>query len=325
MVPGNKNSSISSNIAFAICTLLWAATASQATELQEKVTVEASVVKLSDIFTDTGEAGDTTIMPAPAPGKRKQLTSYELNQIAEQFDLEWERPGYLKRIYVHREGTHVSAPELAPVILDKVRAQGLEADININVYGLNKGFYLPLGYGLESVEFETFNLTARQDRFTGTLKVPTNEHETQNIRISGTLQEVRLVPVLSRLVTPGEIIEKADITWKKHPANRINLHAIIDANQLVGQTVRRALMAGKLLNKNDVAMPVMIEKGEHVSITLQSGLMKLTMKGRALNDGGKGDVIRVMNTKSNRSLEARIISPGKVVVDPREIITVASR
>ncbi len=325
MVPGNKNRFFSRITIAASCAIMMNGFSSIAAELRENVSVEASIVTLSDIFTDVGEAGNTMIMPAPAPGKRKQITSYELSQIAQKFELEWERPAYLKRIYVVREGTHISASDLKPTILENIRAQGVEADLKINVYGLNKGLYLPIGYGAESIEFETFNLSNRQDRFTGTLKVPTNEHATQKVRVSGTVQEVRLVPVLNRLITPGEVINETDITWKKHPANRINLHAITNANHLVGQTVKRALAAGKLLNKNDVAMPVMIEKGSAVSITLQSGLMKLTMKGRALDDGGRGDVIRVMNTKSNRSLEARVISPGKVVVDPRATITVASR
>lgn len=310
----------------AACTLVLAAGAgSEAAELRERLSVEASVVTLSDIFTDTGANGDAIVMQAPNPGKRKQITSFDLGQLAQKYELEWQRPAYLKRVYIHREGTHFSSRDLHPVILDQLRELGMDAELDIKIYGMKKGYYLPLGYGIESIEFESFELTDRQDRFSSILKLPTSEQETTNVRISGTVQVVRLVPVLSRLITPGEVITNSDITWKRHPANRINLHAVVDANALIGQTVRRALPANKLLHKNDVTMPVVIAKGSAVNIVLRSGLMTLTLKGRALDDGGQGDVIRVMNTKSNRSLEARVVSPGKVEVDPRPVIKVASR
>jgi len=297
----------------------------QASELRDKLSVDAQMITLEDIFTDTGEAGSTIIMEAPAPGSRKQINSFELNKIAERYDLEWERPPYLKRIYIEREGTHFAEVDLEPMIMDQIRDLGVDADLNLNLYGLKKGFYLPAGYGLETVEFESFSLSNRQDRFTAVLKTPVNENEMVSHKISGTLQEVRLVPVLNRLVTPGEIIESSDIVWKRHPARRINATAITDAKMLVGQTVKRALPAKKLLRKTDVEMPVMIEKGSSVTMTLRSGAMTLSLRGRALDDGGEGDVIRVMNTKSNRSLQALVIAPGKVEVQARPTIRVAAR
>ena len=42
--------------------------------------------------------------------------------------------------------------------------------------------------------------------------------------------------------------------------------------------------------------------------------MVLTVKGRALEDGAQGDVVRVMNVKSNSVVNALVIDAGSVVV-----------
>lgn len=308
------------------CTLAAAMSfTAQAADLQERLSATDSVVKLSDLFTDTGDKGDITLMPAPAPGKRMQITSYQLSEIAKEHGLDWQRPSYLKRVYFYREGEHYSEQDLVPLVQQRLQSAGILEDMNVRLFGLRRGFYLPVDFSPEELEFESFNVSERRDRFEGMLLVPTSEHENQRLRVTGTLTEVRLVPVFNRLMVPGDIISADDIDWKKHPAKRINLHVITATKSIIGQTVKRAVAANKPLNKNDIAMPVMIAQGSTISVKLKSGLLSLTLKGRALDDGGKGDLIRVMNIKSKRSFEARVVSPGTAVVEASSTIQIASR
>lgn len=326
MLPGSKIKYRKAKNFVATCALLAGLnTTAEAVELRQHLSVDAPVVRLHDIFTDTGALGDTVIMKAPAAGDRRQLSSYDLSQIAEKYELDWERPSFLKRVYIERESVHYSGTDLQPYIMEQIRDHGVTADVDVEIFGLNRGFHLPTEYGLEAVEFEAFTLTGRQNRFTATIRLPINEYEAESKRISGTIQEVRLIPVLNRMVTPGEVIQKPDIDWVRYPARRVNTHIITDASLMVGQTVTRALPAKRLLRKNDIAMPVMIAKGSDITMTLHAGALTLTMRGRALEDGGDGDMIRVMNTKSNRSFEARVIAPGRVEVKPNPTITVAAR
>lgn len=310
---------------FASTILLAAPCSAQAADLHERLVVTDNVVKLSDIFTDAGAAGEHVVMEAPAPGKKKALSSYELTQLAEKYELDWDRPAYLKRVYVHREGDAFSLKDLHSAILERARAEGIEGDLEIKVFGRKTGLYLPAGYTVEDIVIDNFNLTEQRDRFTATLQVPTGNNHPMELRISGALDEVRLVPMLNRVITPGEVISKADISWVKFPAKRIHRNAVLSSQRLVGLTVKRAQPANRLLRDNDFMVPVAVPKGSIVLITYQNGALTLSMQARALENGGTGDTIRLMNQKSKKTVFGVVRSPDHVEVVKTPTFTLASR
>jgi len=301
------------------------APAANAADLQENLIVADTVIRLADIFTDTGAQGEEIIMAAPAPGKKVQLSSYELVRIAEKFELDWQRPAYLKRIYFHRESTAFSLNDLKPIILAQTNEHGVTGDIEIKIFGRKNGLHMPVGYSLDDITVGSFSLSDQQNRYSAVLQIPTGTNEPSEIRISGTIDEVRLVPMFNRVIAPGEVIAKADIKWTKYPVKKINRNAITDITQLVGQTVKRALPAGKILNQNDIMMPVAIAKGSTVQMTYRAGALTLSMQGRALEDGGTGDTIRIMNPKSKKIVFAVVIRDGYAEVASLTPVTIASR
>jgi len=301
------------------------APAAMAAELQDNLVIADAVIRLADIFTDTGAHGEDIIMAAPAPGKKLQLSSYELVRLAEKYELDWVRPSYLKRVYFNRESTTFSLNDIKPQITAKARAQGLNGDIEIKVFGRRNGLHLPVDHSLDDIIIDAFNLSDQQNRFSAILQIPTGSNEPNEIRISGTIDEVRLVPMFNRMIAPGEIITTDDIKWTRFPVKKINRNAILDTTQIVGQTVKRALPAGKVLVQNDITMPVAIAKGSTVLMTYKAGALTLSMQGRALEDGGTGDTIRIMNPNSKKTIFAEVISDGYARVSSLAPLTLAAR
>jgi len=296
-----------------------------AADLQADLNVADTVIRLADIFTDTGPQGEDIIMAAPAPGKKIQLSSYELVWLAKKYKLDWELPVQLKRIYLHRESTAISFENLKEIIRDQTLEQGKNGDLEIKVFGSKKDLYLPIDGSIEDIVVHSFTLNEQQNRFSAILHLPTGTNEPNEIRVSGTIDEVRLVPMFLRVIAPGEIITKADIKWTKYPVKRIKRRAITDVTQILGHTVKRALPAGKLLLESDFQMPVTIAKGSSVLITYRFGALTLSMQGRALEDGGTGDLIRIMNPTSKKTIFAEVISDGYVKVSSLTPLALASR
>lgn len=286
----------------------------KAADLREKIVVTDAIVKLSDIFTDTGAVGEKIVMEAPAPGKRGPISSYELTKLAEKYSLDWDKPAYLKRVYIHREGEPLKMEELKPAILELAREQGLEDDVKIRIFGRKNGLFLPVGDTVADLEFDTFTLNEQLTRFSAVVRLPLDAGQQSEMRISGTFDAVRLIPMLNRLVAPGEIISKADIDWVEISARRVNRNTVMSSQQLVGQTVTRALPANKMIRNSDIARPLVIAKGSMVQMTYKSGFLTLSMQGRALENGGIGDTIRVMNPKSKKTVFARVEKEGFVKV-----------
>lgn len=298
----------------AISTVLTVATPTDAADLNPAPVINDAVIRLGDLFEGTGDKAGKIIMQAPAPGETDTLNSYELDRIAKEYELDWVRPDYLKTVTVQREGMPFSLDDLHNLVLETAQQQGLNVDVEIKVYGSRRGLYLPTTAGIEDIEFERFDLNERQDRFTATILIPTGGPVPRKLNVTGSLEEVRHVPMLTRIVAPGDVITENDIVWQPFPAKRLNRNSVIDQSVLVGQTVRRPIRPGSPVRVNDLKAPVVVAKGSVVKMTITAGALTLTANGRALEDGGDGDTIRVMNTKSKQSVEAQVIRPGLVKV-----------
>ncbi|WP_044559263.1 flagellar basal body P-ring formation chaperone FlgA, partial [Azospirillum sp. B4] len=61
---------------------------------------------------------------------------------------------------------------------------------------------------------------------------------------------------------------------------------------------------------------VVVSRGALVTMMLRSGNMTLTVQGRAQTEGGINEIIRVTNTASNRTIDARVAGPDLVMVQP---------
>ena len=79
------------------------------------------------------------------------------------------------------------------------------------------------------------------------------------------------------------------------------------------------MRAQNLVRTTDLQTPVVVGKNSLVTIRLETNRMQLSVQGRALEDGAAGDVVRVMNTKSNSVVNAVVVDTGSVVVVPAAI------
>ncbi|WP_417452136.1 flagellar basal body P-ring formation chaperone FlgA [Kordiimonas sp.] len=308
-------------IAALLCGAL--APAASAADLREHLSVIDPVIKLGDLFDGLGAEAETIILEAPAPGDSKQLSSHELDRIAEQYSLDWQRPTYLKRVNVYREGNAFSLDDLGDIALREAQAAGIAGNIDIQVFGRRAGLYLPADTSVEDIQLENFQLNNRQDRFTAVALIPTGTNQPSRLNISGRVQEVRMVPTLARVLAPGEVISKSDIQWTRLPVRQINNRVVASSAELVGQTVKRSLQPGRPLYTTDVMAPVVVEKGSVVTMVVQLGGLSLTASGRALENGGQGDTIRVMNTKSKQTVDAKVLNPAQVAVTSNSLTLAA--
>jgi flagella basal body P-ring formation protein FlgA len=60
---------------------------------------------------------------------------------------------------------------------------------------------------------------------------------------------------------------------------------------------------------------IAIRRGQTVTILAGNENIRVSMKGKALQYGNPGDIIRVKNVISNKKLEARVIAAGIVRID----------
>lgn len=294
-------------------------------DLKTNLSVDDRTITLGDLFEGTGDKGNIVVLNAPSPGKSKNISGRDLERLATKYKLDWQKPDYLKKISITRRSHTIASSEILELVHDIAVEAGADPDSQIRLFGRNKGVLVPMDAVAGDIQFENFSLSEKGDRFSAVLLVPSGGDVPTKLSLNGVLEEVRDIPVFNSSIMPGEIIRAEDLRWIKHPAKRLNGRVILSSQQLVGMTVRRPARMDKPINSNDIAAPIAVAKGDAVTMTVRTGAMILSAGGKALENGGIGDTIRVINSKSRQTVDAKIIRNGQVEVISGPTLALGSR
>jgi flagellar basal body P-ring formation protein FlgA len=132
--------------------------------------------------------------------------------------------------------------------------------------------------------------------------------------IAGTAEVQVDVPVPVRRVAPGEILSEADLTTVPMPAHRLSAGTVASVAELVGLASRRQLAPGRLIQASSVGAPIVVERNRPVTLVYELGGLFLSAEARALQDGGVGDTVKVMNPSSNSVVSGLVTGPQTVAV-----------
>lgn len=115
-------------------------------------------------------------------------------------------------------------------------------------------------------------------------------------------------------IARGSVIQENDLDYKTVPASRASTGVIRLISDAAGKETRRALKAGDILRSSDLKRRTLVAKGSTVTMLFEAPGMQLTALGRALEEGGDGDTITVLNPTSYRKVEAIVVKSGTVRV-----------
>lgn len=108
----------------------------------------------------------------------------------------------------------------------------------------------------------------------------------------------------------GTVIQAEDITIK--PRANENHDDILQS--YLGMELKRSVYEGYKLNPSYVGKPVIVRRNARVNMIYKSGILEISAWGRAMEAGGEGDVISIMNLDSRKRVQGRILPSGAVEV-----------
>ncbi len=112
--------------------------------------------------------------------------------------------------------------------------------------------------------------------------------------------------VAAKNIRAGSIIVATDII---SPQDRDALRRAID---IVGMEAGKTFYQGQPIDEADLRMPTLIKRNAIVHMEYAKGPMTISAEGRALDQGGLGDRIRVMNLGSKRIVTVVITGADSV-------------
>lgn len=288
------------------------AMAAQNVVLKQNGTLSGSVVTVGDVFENAGEHADHVLAPAPAAGDNMILAAYDLQRIAKAFKFNWQPMPGMDQIVLQRAVTEVETSEITRAVEAAVRAK-MGGDIEVSIDG-NVPSLVMNGKDAPEITVKSTLVDTLNNKFDVRLSAKNANGVTETMDLRGSVYRLTNIPVLAANYKNGDVINEHDIKMMQVRQDQINQNVALSADDLIGMTPRRSLTSDKPVRMADLERPQIVKKGELITMVLKNGPMTLTAKGKALDNGAKGDLIRVLNTESNRTIEAEIIAPQRAAI-----------
>lgn len=291
---------------------VFAATEAEIVQLRGQTELEGATVRLSDVFTGVPTAIDREIATAPQPGKTVVYDARILGRLAEKYRLAWQPQSPSDRAVLKRAATVITSEMIQQDIARKLNESGVKGRATIQLDKRDAAIFLPADQ-TPDFTLNNFNYDGSVKRFRVDLTANYAGMPIQR-QITGRVSMMRDVPVLLRRLPAGSIISADDLSITEMPEERIQRDIVTELSQLVGTEVRQDLAEGEVVRSRDIMSPRFVMRGNLVTLKIQTPFMQITAQGKAMQNGGKGEIVRVTNTQSNRVVEGIVEAPGIVRV-----------
>jgi flagella basal body P-ring formation protein FlgA len=212
-------------------------------------------------------------------------------------------------------GELLTRPIVAELVREALADRDIRSDLSVEVQTpaapLPNRAATPVHIAVTELHFDP-----RTGRYEAQLLARLATGESSAIASVGRVQELVEVPVLARAVQAGETILPQDLVLRRLPADTLRGNFLQSAEDLAGLQAARPLMAGRILRTGDLVVPLLIRRGEQVTMTFSLGALQLIGVGVALDHGRRGETIQVQNPTSGEIRRAMVVGQRRVVVDP---------
>ncbi|MCR8921404.1 flagellar basal body P-ring formation chaperone FlgA [Dasania sp. GY-MA-18] len=104
----------------------------------------------------------------------------------------------------------------------------------------------------------------------------------------------------------------ADLDLREVDLGNIRGSYYFDKHDVIDMETKRPLKPGAVIASGYLQAPLVIEKGDAVVLSAETGSLTVKAPAIALSDGRTGQQIRVQNRQSKRVIDARVMGPGAV-------------
>lgn len=285
-----------------------------AISLKHNSLVETDVITLGDVFSGLERKSERVLGPAPRPGHDMVLNARTLMRIAIAMDLPWRPASTADQVVLSRAATIVSPTMIKDSLKNEISARGLSGSFDIAIASGVHDLVLPFDAD-KSVEVESLSFDGDKNSFKAVLVAPSSDNPVVREKVNGIVHRMVDVPVLRSPMKTGNIIRAHDLDSVAVRSEFIQHDMILSQDELVGMTPRRLILAGNPIKEMEVQEPQIVKRGELVTMVFKSGGLSLTAQGKALENGARGDMIRVVNASSSRTLEAVVSGYKEVNVE----------
>ena len=292
--------------------------------LKAAVRVEREMVRLSDVATLTGTSpsqvktlGQTVVARAPQPGQTRFVGIDYLRIRLKKAGIDTtaiviKGP---KDVRITRQAATLPTQRIQRAVEMAIRSRmpWKNEAVTIGKIALDETIRLPTGKLSYRIE------PARNEDYLGrtilALHLFVDGEAVRKIWVNTTISVMADVVTVIRPLAKHAYIEAADLSVERRNLADLSSDTVSRIEDAIGNRTTRMIYPQTVLQSSMFSSPPLVRRGDIVKIVANSGPMTITATGRVKQQGCKGEMVRVVNTASNRIITARVTGPGVVEVN----------
>jgi flagella basal body P-ring formation protein FlgA len=286
--------------------------------LKRSIIVTSDVVRLGDLIDNADSFAAIPVFRSPDIGTTGAVPARRVIEAARAHNLFGVESGDVFEVEVTRAGRVIGRRDI------EARIARLFAGTN----GLGEATDLKVSFDREPVSFSAdlgadvdlkamrAVLDPRGGRFDVVFEVPLGSSRRTLMRYTGAVIETADAIVPVRTIARGDIVRAGDLTIERRSKAEVTGDVIAANDEAVGRAARQVLRPGLPVRRADLVKPDLIRRDDSVALVYDAPGIMLTTRGKAIESGGEGDVIKVLNAQTNRVLQGVVTAPGRVDIAP---------
>jgi flagella basal body P-ring formation protein FlgA len=295
--------------------------------LRRSAVVAGEIVHIGDLIDNAGDYAAIPVFRAPDVGTTGAVSARKIVEAARAHNLFGVDTGDIIEVEVTRSGRIITRKEIEGRIarlFSGSNGLGAVADLVVNFDRIPANITADLAPDAD-LKAVRAAYEARAGRFDVIFDVPVGVSRRTYLRYTGTLIETAEAVVPNRTIGRGEIIRAADVVVERRPRAEVTGEVPSAVAEVVGRAARQALRQGAAVRRTDLVKPELVKRDDNVSLVYQTPGILLSAHGKALEAGGMGDAINVLNTQSKRTIQGVVTGPGRVDISPRPVVAATTQ
>jgi flagella basal body P-ring formation protein FlgA len=286
--------------------------------LKRSIVVTSDIVRLGDLIDNADSFAAIPVFRSPDIGTTGAVPARRVIEAARAHNLFGVESGDVLDVEVSRAGRLIGRKDIEARVarlFAGTNGLGEAADLKVSFDREPVSFSVDLGPGADLKAMRAA-LDPRGGRFDVVFEVPLGSSRRTLMRYTGAVIETADAIVPVRTIARGDIVRAGDLTIERRPKAEVTGDVIAANDEAVGRAARQVLRPGLPVRRADLVKPDLIRRDDSVALVYEAPGIMLMTRGKALESGGEGDVIKVLNAQTNRTLQGVVIGPGRVDIGP---------
>jgi flagella basal body P-ring formation protein FlgA len=137
----------------------------------------------------------------------------------------------------------------------------------------------------------------------------------KRFQVAGRVALEQAVVCAGKPLAPPAVLGPDDVRMERREITGLGAgDYFVSPDQVVGRVLSRSLSPQEMLTPRHLSQQPIINRGDEVTVVLDDHGLAITTKGVAREPGYPGRVIRMVNPKSKREFQARVVDAKTVQV-----------